>query len=245
MLSPSSDLKADTLEFALGAARQSPGFIIPGDASDIEDAIAALRASTMRPVWMDDDDASVYVKTMLKACEDYPIDCVQQACVNWRKVPDHGKWWPTEQDLRTQCEKVFAPRRSLFNKARVLLQDLRAKEAEAQRANVSAFPGERQRRFRAEMEKRMGTRTRFEAYFDGRQMDFQGEDTILVRTPIAESVLLNEGRDLIKSLRLKVRYAPAHFVNIKSGRDDEETADDRAEVSCRFANLKARMGGLA
>lgn len=239
-------MTAQQLGFALDCARESPGFVVPGAEEEIEAAVIQLKAATMRPMWMDAQDAVAYEEALIKACEDYPIDVVQEACANWRKVPDHGKWWPTEQDLRAQCEKVFAPRRSLFNKARVLLQDLRAKEDEAQRANDrSAFAGDRQRQFREEMRKRMNNPNRFEAYFGSSQIQYEGEREILVRSPIAESVLQREGADLIARLGLSVRCVPVAFAGIKAPQWEDDSPEDRALVKEKFKALKERFGGLA
>lgn len=239
-LSASADLEAETLEQALHCARQTPSFLIPGDPDEIESAVVRLKAATMRPMWMDGEDAVAYEEALLAACADYPLDVVQSACAEWRKVPDHGKWWPTEQDIRALCEKLFQPRRTLFNKARVLLQDLRAREDDARRNKTSAFAGRQQEQFRDEMRRRLSP-ARFEAYFHPAYVLFHAADAIIVSNMTAERVLNEEGGDVLKRLGLRVIYDPKPFVKVRRPSHEDDTPEERAEVTRKLNRLKLAM----
>lgn len=236
-LSASPDLRAETLEFALDAARQTPSFLVPGDPDEIEAAVVQLKAATMRPVWMDAEDAIAYEDVLIKACQDYPIDVVQQGCANWRRVPEHGKWWPTEQDLRAQCEKVFAPRKNLFNRARVLLQDLREREREAQRVKQnSPFASDRGRAFREEMRKHLRPELH-EAVFHHSQAMFAGDGAVVVRTDI----LVRRGAAIAKRIGVRIVHDPREFVNLRQPSPDDDTEQDRAYVIRKLGRLKRAL----
>lgn len=238
-LSASPDLKAEALEFGISCLRQSPSFMVPGDPDDIEAAVTELLAVTSRPPWMDDDVAIAYDRALNEALKDYPIDVVQLACKRWRMVPNHGKWWPTEQDLRQQCELIFAPRKTLFNKARMLLQDLRSREADERARQPSPFAGDKERQFRNEMRKRF-TPERFNAYFEPHQMMFS-EREIWVRTQTAERVLTEEGGDLLRVLGLRVRYQPQAFAKVRQPTWEDDTPEEREATARKFNRLREGM----
>lgn len=244
IFSPGSDLSSSQVREGLAALDAD---LAGGPQKPISAAILELLGATDRPPQLSDAEAVARQAALKQMAWDYPLDVIQLACRRWRTVPSKGRWWPTEQDLRAQCEPLFEPRRSLRNKARALLQQLEAAEDHAERsaANTSAFAGDRQRRFRAEMEKRFNDRTRYEAYFATSQMDYEGDDTIIVRTAIAESVLTREGGDLLKRLGLNVRYAAEHFAGVKQPLWEHDSDEDRAEVARKFEILKLGIGGLA
>lgn len=99
-------------------------------------AVLALTAATSRPAWMDEPTALAYVATIVKALFDFPIDVVKLACENWRRIPNHGRWWPTEQDLRVQCEEIFEPRKALLQSTRHLFQAMDSIEREDAKARA-------------------------------------------------------------------------------------------------------------
>lgn len=209
-----------------------------------EQAIAAalmeLISATSRPPWMDDAVAAAYTVSMPKAMWDYPIDVVRGACANWRRIPQQGRWWPTEADLRAQCERLYEPRRKLRAQAMNVLRDLEAKEAADEEARQrSVFAGDKGRAFREEMRKRMRP-ARFEAYFDPSQVMFS-EREIWVRTMTAERVLSEEGRDLLERLGLRVVYHPQAFAKIRQPSWEDDTPEERAEVIEKFNRLKQAM----
>lgn len=236
-LSASDDLKAEALEFGLDCLKQTPHFLIPGEPDEIAAAVKELTAATSRPPWMDDEVAITYDAALNEALKDYPIDVVQLACKRWRMVPQHGKWWPTEQDLRQQCEMLFQPRRSLFNKARALLQNLRIREDEQRRTKTSAFAGRKQDRFRELMRQRMSP-SRHEAYFHYAYLMFSGEDELIVSNRCAESVLTEEGGDLLRDLGLRVVFDPKPFANVRRPTHEDDTPEERAEVAAKLRRLK-------
>lgn len=211
-------------------------FLVPCDEEQAEEAVIKLKAMTSRPMWMDGSDAAVYESELIEALKLYPIDVVQAACIAWRQVPNHGKWWPTEQDLRVQCEKIYAPRKGLFNKARLLLQDLRVREAEANRANdASYFGGQVHQRFKAEMAKRL-LPDQMRAYFDPGHIRFVGSSEVLVRTLVARAIFERYGLDVIESLGVTVRHDPNAFLR---ERDPERvmSPEEDAEVSRKMTRL--------
>src|SRR5690606_3150339 len=91
-------------------------------------AIMELLGATDRPPQLSEEEALARTAALNNMAWEYPIDVVERACREWRKVPAKGRWWPTEQDLRAQCEPLVQPRRDLFNEAKALLSSLRAQE---------------------------------------------------------------------------------------------------------------------
>lgn len=183
-----------------------------------------MKAATMRPMWMDAEDATHYEEALIKACRDYPIDVVEEACTHWRKIPDRGKWWPTEQDLRALCQQIARPRMRLLHEARSLLRSLVANE-QADANKPSPFAGGLQVAFREEMRKRLADH-RFRAYFNPSHILFQGERDILVRTKVAEAVLNDEGADLVKQHGLRIEYCAEAFVRIREIQEEMTPAKD-------------------
>jgi len=210
----------------------------PGDA--IASVLLQLISATSRPPWMDDAVASAYMTTMPKAMWDYPIDVVRSACANWRRVPQHGKWWPTEQDLRVQCEKLFESRRKLRAQAMKLLSDLEAQEEHAARmAQPSAFAGDACKSFKDAMKRRLRP-LRYEAYFNADEIMY-GNNTIICRSHASFNMVHEEGADLLKHLGLTVRLDPHMFRFSKPPRWEDETEEDRAEVRRKLRRLSQAM----
>lgn len=116
-----------------------------GPQDEIAKALMELISVTSRPPTMDDFAAAAYPPTMAKALWDYPIDIVRAACQRWRMVPSAGNWWPTEQQLRAQCEELFKVRRGLLDQANSLLSTLSEHERQAAREkhSRSTFPSGR------------------------------------------------------------------------------------------------------
>lgn len=236
ILSASAELSANELEATLRDASADEMFLVPCDEDQAEEAVLKLKAMTSRPMWMDGSDAAIYESELIEALKRYPIDVVQAACIAWRQVPNHGKWWPTEQDLRVQCEKLYAPRKGLFNKARLLLQDLRIREAEKNRANdASYFAGEVHKRFRAEMAKRL-LPDQMQAYFQPSHIRYIGACDVLVRTEIALAIIERYGRDVIKELGVTVKHDPTAFLRERDIQR-EVTPEEDAEVSRKMTRL--------
>ena len=196
---------------------------------------------TARPPSMDDGLAAAYMETMPRAMWDYPIDVVRGACANWRRVPSHGKWWPTEQDLRIQCEKLFEPRRKLRAQAMRLLEAFEDEEERADRARQpSYFPGDKHKVFRDEMRKRF-TPARYDAYFHPCDIKYVGEDLILTRTEIGASVMNQEGRDLIERMKLRVLYCPVTFARERPRPWADPTDEERADITRKLKRLFEAM----
>lgn len=211
-------------------------FLVPCDEEQAEEAVIKLKAMTSRPMWMDGSDAAVYESELIEALKLYPIDVVQAACIAWRQVPNHGKWWPTEQDLRVQCEKIYAPRKGMFNKARLLLQDLRVREAEANRANdASYFGGQVHQRFKAEMAKRL-LPDQMRAYFNPSHIRFIGSARVHVRTLVAKAVFERYGGDVIDKLGIDLRHEPTDFLRERDPQHEVSPEED-AVISEKMTRL--------
>lgn len=237
-LSASIELKAKALETALREAQKLDVFFVPADADAVDDALASLKSATSRPIWMDNSDAINWEETIATAMADYPTDVVLSACKAWRQVPQHGKWWPTEQDLRQQCEAIFFPRKSLFNRARVLLQELRTRELPAPTV-ASAFAGDKAQKFHAGMRQKMLERT-FNAYFHPSHIAFRG-DEIIVRSRTAARELRERGEGLLRQLGLRVRFDQSAFLNVREPTWEDDTPQEREETALRFHQLKEAL----
>lgn len=99
-----------------------------GPQAAIAAAILELISVTSRPPSIDDAKELAYQEGLCRAMWDYPIDVVENACRNWRRVPGHGKWWPSEQDLRAQCETLVQPRNEIRAEAEMLLRTMEARQ---------------------------------------------------------------------------------------------------------------------
>ncbi len=98
----------------------------PEDA--IAKAIMELISLTQRPPSKDDIKEAPYVEGLCRMAWDYPIDVVENACRQWRRIPERGRWWPEEQDLRVQCEALLKPRKDLRDEAVNLLRFMERRE---------------------------------------------------------------------------------------------------------------------
>jgi hypothetical protein len=134
-IKPTPDMRAtDMLRGVEALNRELAGG--PGEA--IAAALMELIAVTSRPPQMDDVMAAAYMETMPKAMWEYPIDVVRGACARWRLVPNAGNWWPTEQQLREQCETLFKSRRDLRAEAMRVLRRLESQEEGVKRGRSFA-----------------------------------------------------------------------------------------------------------
>lgn len=184
---------------------------------------------------MDDETAAFYFDTLQEALHDYPIDCVEEACVQWRKG-SNGEWWPAEAELRRVCDRLFHPRRDLRFKAVTLLQHLEDEEARAERQRKpSYFAGDKHKAFRAAMEELM-LRDQIRAYFAADHIRYIGEDTIHVRTQSADGIFHRFGGHILRELGMTVRYAPEDFLREREYYR-EVTAEEDAEVSRKMTRL--------
>ena len=127
-LTPGSDLTASQLRSAIAEMDASPEFEA-GPEDEIAKAIMELISLTQRPPSKDDVKEAPYVEGLCRMAWEYPIDVVQNACRNWRRIPGSGRWWPEEQDLRAQCDQLVKPRKDLRDEAVSLLRLLERKEA--------------------------------------------------------------------------------------------------------------------
>lgn len=125
-----------------------------GPGESIAAALMELISLTSRPPSMDDAIAAAYMASMPKAMWDYPIDVVRNACTQWRRIPGQGRWWPTEQDLRAQCDELVRSRRNLRDAAQSLLNALQAEESAPRQRSV--FPVGATKAYVREVGERLG-----------------------------------------------------------------------------------------
>jgi hypothetical protein len=235
-LQAANDLTSKQLREGLGALLD---VLRGGPRKEIAEAIMELIGATDRPPQLDEEKAAARILALQQMAWDYPIDVVKAACRKWRTVPNYGRWWPTEQDLRAQCEPLVDSRRKLRAQAERLLHELEAKEHSARLAQPSPFAGDKERQFRNEMRKRM-TPSRFNAYFCPTQMMFS-EREIWVRTQTSERVLTEEGGDLLRVLGLRIRYQPQAFSKIRQPTWEDDTPEERAATAVKFNRLKEAL----
>jgi len=127
-LAPGSDLSVAQLRAAIGEMDASEEFRA-GPEDKIAKVIMELISLTQRPPSKDDVKEAPYVEGLCSMAWEYPIDVVQNACRNWRRIPGSGRWWPEEQDLRAECDKLVKPRKDLRDEAASLLRLLERRES--------------------------------------------------------------------------------------------------------------------
>ena len=234
ILAPASDLTAEVLSEGIKALDKE---LAGGPQKPIGAAILELLGATDRPPQLSDVEAVARTQALKQMAWDYPIDVVQNACRQWRRVPSKGRWWPTEQDLRAQCEPLFASRRSLRNKAAQLLTALEAEEDHARRRNVepSYFAGDLHKAFKARMAERL-LPDQMRAYFDPGHIRFVGKATVHVRTLIALAIFERYGSDVMADLNVEVRHVPEDFLR---ERDVHvvATPEEDAKISRKMTRL--------
>lgn len=232
MLAHTAELTSAQLRNGIAAYKEA---IAGGPVDRISRALMAMIAVTRKPSGMDDDKTKLYFKVIQSAMLDYPVDLVEQALQDWRKG-ESGEWWPAEAELRRVCERLFEPRRALYVKARMLLDDLEREEELRERAKrPSAFAGDQSRAFREAMRERF-TPQRFAAYFHAAAIIYQGNE-ILVRWRASETVLNAEGGVLLASLGLRLRYAPEAFAGVPEPNWPADTPEERTETAAKMRKL--------
>lgn len=214
--------------------------LVGGPQNQIANALMELISATSRPPWMDDAVASAYMLAMPKAMWDYPIEIVHAACANWRRVPNHGRWWPTEADLRAQCETLFLPEQKLRNAAIRMAAQMEEEERRARQERPSPFASEKGKALRQALRERMSA-SRFTTYFANTMCFFQGDNAILVRARIAEDVIRREAGDLIEQLGVKVSYDPEPFRNMRLPQYEDNTPEEQVETARKMNRLKQAM----
>lgn len=104
-----------------------------GPKKRISAAIIELLAATDRPPSLGDAAAVARTEALKQMAWDYPIDVVETACREWRKVQNFGRWWPAEQDLRALCVKIAKPHMQFREEAASLLRFMERREQGASR----------------------------------------------------------------------------------------------------------------
>lgn len=132
-LTPTDDLRASELGAGLIALNK---LMAIGPKQKIAAAIIELLAATDRPPSLSDTAALARREALKKMAWEYPINVVETACRDWRKVQNFGRWWPAEQDLRALCEKIVKPQKQLRDEAESLLRFLKRREEQAQSGSV-------------------------------------------------------------------------------------------------------------
>lgn len=220
-----------------------------GPKEQIASAIMELLGATDRPPQLDEEKAAARTLAIRNMAWDYPIDVVQNACRNWRRVPQYGRWWPTEQDLRAQCEPLVKSRRDLRERTAALLSALELEEDRAEcLRQPSPFAGGKHQAFREQMRKRMPPK-KFEAYFNSCQIKYSGDSLILVRSKGSEDRLHEWGGDLLEEMGITLRFNGEAFLNTPTEWDLEGygavTDEERAEMAANLRKLAAIIGAAS
>ena len=205
-----------------------------GPQKDIGDAILELLGATDRPPQLDEEKAAMRTIALTQMAWDYPIDVVKRACRNWRKVPNYGRWWPTEQDLRAQCEPLYADDRALRNQAEALHLRLKAEE-EARSDRASYFAGSKHNDFRSRMAAVL-LPDQMRTYFDAGQIRYVETHEVHVRTAVALDVMERYGRDIIRELGIILKHEPSSFLRERNIQL-VPTPEEDAEVSRKMTRL--------
>lgn len=125
ILAPSSDLRPEQLRHGLAGLDDA---LKGGPQDRIRNAIVELLGACDRPPSIDEESAAARTIALLQMAWEYPIDVIENACREWRRIPNYGRWWPAEQDLRAQCEKLVKARRDLRDQASHLLRAMESHE---------------------------------------------------------------------------------------------------------------------
>ena len=236
ILAPANDLTSEVLREAIRDLDQE---LAGGPKDLIAAAIMELLGATDRPPQLDEEKAAARVVALRNMAWDYPIDVVQAGCRNWRRVPNYGRWWPTEQDLRAQCEPLHADSRALRNSAAELLKHLEVEEDRADRLRraerASYFAGDLHKEFRRRMEARLLS-DQVAVYFAPNQIKYVGSSTVHVRTLVARAIFERYGVDVIGELGIVLVHAPESFLRERDIPREMSAAED-AEVSRKMTRL--------
>jgi uncharacterized protein YbaA (DUF1428 family) len=84
----------------------------PASPRSISSAMAGLADVTAHPKESDAEAAIEGAKRLTRMLYEFPADVALEAINDWPKTPN-GKWWPTEAELRAECEKRVDYRRRL------------------------------------------------------------------------------------------------------------------------------------
>lgn len=84
----------------------------PAEASQISKAFGIVVAVCVRPADMDDAKVFVWGERMRRVLGEYPASVALTTLNEWPRT-DSGKFWPTEHELRAECEERMALRDKL------------------------------------------------------------------------------------------------------------------------------------
>lgn len=101
-----------TLEQLNAAMREVEYRMSPAGPQPLMAALASLAAVTAQPKGSDEENLEAGLRRFLRMLLDFPADVAFEAVNEWPKTPG-GKWWPTEAELRLECEKRVDYRRRL------------------------------------------------------------------------------------------------------------------------------------
>lgn len=106
-----------TLQQLTAAMREIEHGFAPASIKRIAEAMTGLAEVTAHPKETDEDAAAEGMKRLTRMLYEYPADVALEAINEWPKTSG-GKWWPTEAELRAECEKRVDYRRRLQKQVR-------------------------------------------------------------------------------------------------------------------------------
>lgn len=80
--------------------------------TQIAKGLAVLTAVCAKPADFDDAKVVLWSERLKQVLSEYPGDIALAAISGWPKT-NNGKWWPTENELRTECDLAMGFRRYL------------------------------------------------------------------------------------------------------------------------------------
>lgn len=81
-------------------------------ATQIAKGLAVLTAVCAKPADFDDAKVVLWSERLKMVLQEYPDDIAMAAVSEWPKT-ETGKWWPTENEIRSECNSLMALRRNL------------------------------------------------------------------------------------------------------------------------------------
>jgi hypothetical protein len=80
--------------------------------TQIAKGLAVLTAVCAKPADFDDAKVVLWSERLKVVLQEYPDDVAMAAISSWPKT-ENGKWWPTENELRSRCDELMAFRLNL------------------------------------------------------------------------------------------------------------------------------------
>lgn len=98
-------------------------------ATQIAKGLAVLTAVCAKPADFDDAKVVLWSERLKMVLQEYPDEIAMAAISDWPKT-ETGKWWPTENEIRSECNALMALRRNLAHALAEAIRQQRFTEAD-------------------------------------------------------------------------------------------------------------------